>query len=65
MNTVSSSDPLIPTSKVYELSVNSSSNVTATAFQSGGSSTEAQLVGPMLDLKNIKSGWSVNITIYS
>lgn len=45
--------------------VDSSSNVTATAFQSGGSSTEAQLVGPMLDLKNIKSGWSVNITIYS
>lgn len=57
----------IPTAAIstsYKMRVDSSSNVTATAFQSGGSSTEAQLVGPMLDLKNIKSGWSVNITIY-
>lgn len=47
-----------------KMRVDSSSNVTATAFQSGGSSTEVQLAGPLLDLKNIKSGWSVNITIY-
>lgn len=57
----------IPTTTIstsYKMRVDSSSNVTATAFQSDGSSTEAQLVGPMLDLKNIKPGWSVNITLY-
>lgn len=55
----------IPSSSTScKMRVDSSSNVTATAFQSGGSSTEAQLAGPLLDLKNIKSGWSVNITIY-
>lgn len=57
----------IPTTAIstsYKMRVDSSSNVTATAFQSGGSSTEAQLVGPLLDLKNIKPSWSVNITIY-
>ena len=57
----------IPTAAIhtsYKMRVDSSINVTATAFQSGGSSTDAQLVGPMLDLKNIKPGWSVNITIY-
>lgn len=65
MNTVSSSYPLIPTSKVYQLSVNSSSNVTATAFQYDYSdTTEPSQLGPVLDLNNIKSGWSVNITIY-
>ena len=52
-------------SSSYVMRVNSSSNVTATAFQSGGgSSTEEQLIGPLLDLKNIKSGWSVSVTIY-
>ena len=51
-----------PTS--YKMRVDSSINVTATAVQSNGSSTESQMVGPRLDLKNIKSGWSVNITIY-
>ena len=57
----------IPTAAIhtsYKMRVDSSINVTATAFQSGGSSTEAQLVGPLLDLKNIKPSWSVNITIY-
>ena len=57
----------IPTTAIhtsYKMRVDSSINVTATAFQSGGSSTDAQLVGPMLDLKNIKPGWSVNITLY-
>lgn len=62
MNLASS---LTPESKVYELSVNSSSNVTATAFQYDfTNTTELEAGGPMLDLNNIKSGWSVYITIY-
>lgn len=61
MNLASS---LTPESKVYELSVNSSSNVTATAFQYDfTNTTELKAGGPMLDLNNIKSGWSVYITI--
>lgn len=47
----------------YKMRVNSSSNVTAKAL-GNGSSTEVQYIGPTLDLKDIKSGWSVNITIY-
>ena len=48
----------------YKMRVNSSSNVTATAFQSNDLSTEVQYIGPTLGLIDIKSGWSVNITIY-
>ena len=47
----------------YRMRVDSSSNVTATAFNSD-SIEGVQMIGPTLDLKNIKSGWSVNITIY-
>ena len=57
--------PTAAISTLYKMRVESSSNVTATAFQSGSSSAGAQLIGPMLDLNNIKPSWSVNITIYS
>ena len=56
--------PTAAISTLYKMRVESSSNVTATAFQSGSSSAGAQLIGPMLDLNNIKPSWSVNITIY-
>ena len=63
-NVSSPDDPFLPTSRTYLMRVDASRNVTATAFQSADSSTEASQVGPTLGLKDIQSGWSVDITIY-
>ena len=64
-NASSPDDPFLhPTSRTYLMRVDASRNVTATAFQSADSSTEVSQLGPTLGLKDIQSGWSVDITIY-
>lgn len=63
-NASSPDDQFLPTSRTYLMRVDASRNVTATAFQSADPSTEVSQMGPTLGLKDIQSGWSVDITIY-
>lgn len=50
-------------SHTYKMTINSSNNVTAAAYNSGDTSSVVNTLGPVLGLTNIKSNWSVNVTI--